>query len=123
MTQAAISAALSIVLGFAMGAFYDVIRFFRLVLGVNVSSPFKKGSGKRFFGYVLACIGDLLFFAVLSASMCIFFFLTGDGRMRSYGLLGALLGFLIYYNTVGRLFIAASSFLVRLFKRFLRTFQ
>ena len=117
MTQVAVSAALSVVLGVAMGVVYDLIRFARLVFGVNVGSPFKGGSRFRFLGYFFVCITDLLFFAILTISMCVFFFLTGDGRMRSYGLCGTFLGFLLYYNTIGRLFISVSSFLVAVFKR------
>jgi|GEM_PF-1272291 len=117
MTQAAISAALSVVLGIAMGVIYDLIRFSRLVLGIDARSPFKKGGQKRIFGYVFVCLGDLFFFVVLTVCMCVFFFLTGDGRMRSYGLIGAFLGFLLYYYTLGKLFIAVSAFLVSLFKR------
>ncbi len=117
MTQAAISAALSIALGVAMGMVYDFIRFTRLVFGVTVSSPFKSGHRGRFLGYFFVCITDLLYFVILTVAMCIFFFLTGDGRMRAYGLCGAFLGFLLYYNTVGKLFISVSAFLVSLFKR------
>ena len=120
MNAAAISAALSVILGIAMGIVYDVIRFARLVFGFDVRSPFKKGRHGKIIGYIFVVVTDLLFFAVLTVCMCVFFFLTGDGRMRSYGLVGALLGFVLYYNTIGRLFITVSSFLVSLFKRAVR---
>ncbi|MBQ6893173.1 MAG: spore cortex biosynthesis protein YabQ [Oscillospiraceae bacterium] len=122
MNQAAISAALSVLVGIFLGAFYDIIRFARVLLGVNVSCPFKKGklSLHAILGYVFVSISDFLFFVVAAAVMCIFFFLTGDGRMRGYALVGALLGFLLYYNTIGRLFISAVTYMVALLKKLIR---
>ena len=122
MNQAALAAALSVLLGIFLGVFYDVIRFLRVLLGVNVSSPFKKGkrAPKAVFGYVFVALGDLLFFAVAAVLMSVFFFLTGDGRMRGYALVGAFLGFVLYYNTVGRLFIGAVTRIKALLGRALR---
>lgn len=117
MTQAAVSAALSVLLGIGMGMVYDLVRFARLVFGASVASPFKSAGRGALFGYIFVCITDLLYFIILSAVMCVFFFLTGDGRMRAYGLCGSFLGFLLYYNTIGRLFISVSEVLVSLFKR------
>ncbi len=115
MQQAAISAALSVLLGIFMGALYDVIRFARLVFGFRVS-PLSK-QNKNIVGYIFVSLTDFLFFVILAVCMCVFFFLTGDGRMRAYGLFGAFLGFWLYYNTVGRLFISVSTALVTLFKK------
>lgn len=122
MTMAAAAAALSVLVGAFLGAFYDVIRFLRVVLGVNVSNPFKKGkmSPRAAFGYVFVSLTDLLFFAVAAVCMCVFFFLMGDGRMRGYGLVGAFLGFVLYYNTVGRLFIGALTRIISLLVRAVR---
>ena len=122
MTAAAVSAALSVIVGVFLGAFYDVIRFLRAALGITVASPFKKGklTFHAVFGYVFVILTDLLFFLVAAAIMASFFFLTGDGRMRGYGLCGAFLGFLIYYNTVGRLFIGAVEYIISLLKKAFR---
>ncbi len=122
MTAAAYSAALSVIVGIFLGIFYDIIRFSRAVLGITVASPFKHG--KRSFsaviGYIFVVFTDLVFFLVAAAIMASFFFLTGDGRMRGYGLFGALLGFLAYYNTVGRLFIGAITYIIAFCKRIIR---
>ena len=119
MTQAALSAALSFFIGILLGAFYDVIRLCRLIFGFDVASPFGKGkkSAKKWFGYIFVCVFDFLFFAVSAAVMCVFFFLSGDGRMRGYVLFCTLVGFLLYYNTVGRLFISVSAYTVSFCKR------
>lgn len=122
MSQAALSAALSVLLGIFLGAIYDVIRFLRVVFGVTVASPFKRGnhSPRAVLGYVFVILGDLLFFIVCAVLMSVFFFLTGDGRMRGYALVGAFLGFLLYYNTVGRLFIGAVTRIKALLKKLLK---
>ena len=122
MNQAAIAAALSFILGFLLGAFYDVIRFFRALFGVTVKNPFKKGrlNLKSFLGYLYVSAGDLLFFIAASAAMCVFFFLTGDGRARGYALFSSFCGFLLYYNTVGRLFICTVSYIADMIKRGIR---
>lgn len=124
MSMAALSAALSVLVGVLLGAVYDVIRFTRVLFGADVRSPFAERGQKRrrgaWFSYVFVTLGDLLFFAVATVCMCVFFFLTGDGRMRAYALFGALGGFLLYYHTVGRLFIGICSYLAALCKRAIR---
>ncbi len=124
MSMAALTAALSVSLGVLLGAVYDVIRFFRVLFSVDVRSPIvPKGQKRRrgaWFSYVLVTLGDLLFFAVATVCMCVFFFLTGDGRMRAYALFGAFLGFWLYYYTVGRLFIGVCAYLAARCKRAIR---
>lgn len=122
MTMAAISAALSVLVGAALGAVYDVIRFVRVLLSVDVRNPFGKKGVRRWFSYSIVVLGDLLFFAIAAAVLCVFFFLTGDGCMRGYGIAGAYLGFYCYYQTVGRLFIGIVSRLCALCKRVLKAF-
>lgn len=108
MTMAAVSAALSVPVGACLGALYDLVRLLRVLLGVTVKSPFGEKGLRRWFGYAFVILGDLFFCLAAAAVMCVFFFLTGDGRMRAYGLCGAALGFFAYYQTVGRLVIRAA---------------
>ncbi len=121
MSMAALSAALSVLVGVLLGAVYDVIRFFRVLFSADVRSPFvKKGEKRRggaWLSYLFVTLGDLLFFVAAAVCMCVFFFLTGDGRMRAYALFGAYCGFLLYYHTVGRLFIGICAYLAALCKR------
>ena len=111
MTMAAISAALSVPVGALLGALYDLVRLFRVLFAVTVRSPFGKKGARRWFDYAFVALGDLFFFVAAAAVMCAFFFLTGDGRMRWYGLCGAALGFFCYYQTVGRLLMTATEWL------------
>lgn len=123
MSMAALSAALSVLVGVLLGVVYDVIRFSRVLFCVDARSPFVKREKKRrgaWFSYVFVTLGDFLFFVVATACMCVFFFLTGDGRMRAYALVGAFVGFLLYYHTVGRLFISICETLAAYCKRAIR---
>lgn len=126
MTAAAVSAALSIPLGALLGVLYDTVRLLRLLFGITVKSPFGGRGFARWLSFFGTAIGDLLFCVLAGAILCAFFFLTGDGRMRAYGLLGAALGFFCYYHTVGRLVIGAAEWLharaVAAFKRLLAAF-
>jgi len=126
MINAAVSAALSIPVGAICGVLYDVIRLLRLLFGVDVRSPFRKKGIRRWFSYGFVVLGDLFFFAVAAVLMCVFFFLTGDGRARWYGLVGAGFGFFCYYHTFGRLLMAVAeriaSFCRRLSRRILHAF-
>lgn len=80
--------ALSLGFGFLIGIFYDVLRLFRLLCS----------NSKKVF-----MVFDLLY--TLAAAIATFLFLltvTG-GSVRAYVLLGELLGFLIYFVTLGTL--------------------
>ena len=111
MTAAALSALLSVLLGIFLGVLYDIVRFSRVLLGVSVASPFGKKGVRPYVSWVIASLGDLFFFVLAAICMCVFFFLTGDGRMRGYGLVGAFLGFEVYYHTIGRLFIGICGYI------------
>lgn len=113
MTRIALSALLSVLLGFSLGPFYDAIRFLRVLFGITVASPFGKKGVRPYLSWLFAALGDLLFMLVAAVCMSVFFFLTGDGRMRGYSLVGAFLGFEVYYHTVGRLFIGTVDFLAK----------
>ncbi len=130
ISMAAIAAmsALSLPLGAVLGAVYDVIRLLRVIVGVDVGNPFKKKRRLAWLRYIIVIISDLAFFIIASFAMCVFFFLTGDGRMRGLALAFAFCGFMLYYNTVGRLIIGMAesirrlvfrmlAFILRLFKK------
>lgn len=106
MTAAAVSAALSIPLGALLGVLYDLVRLSRVLFGITVKSPFGNKGVRCWISYILAALGDFFFCAAAGAVLCAFFFLTGDGRMRGYGLFGAAIGFFCYYQTLGRAVIA-----------------
>lgn len=112
-----IMAALSLFCGILLGVVYDLVRFVRVVFGIDVSNPFKKGKRFAIFKYLFVAVGDLLFFVIAAVVMCVFFFLTGDGRVRGFALAGTALAFWCYYKTVGKLFIGISERLAKLCKK------
>lgn len=118
MNQLALSTLLSVVLGAALGVVYDVFRFIRVLFSVKVRSPFGKKGIRPYFEWIFTAVGDLVFMMIVAVCLCVFFFLTGDGRVRIYPLAGAFLGFEIYYHTLGRLFIGIVDFLAEKVKQF-----
>ncbi len=120
MRAAALSALLSVAVGAMLGVFYDVIRLSRVLFGISVASPFGTRSLRRYVSYLLCALGDLLFFAVAAVVMAVFFFLRSNGIVRGYALLGAFCGFLLYYNTVGRLLIGTFEAVAAFVRRTLR---
>ena len=117
MQAQAASFTASILLGVLFGVLYDAVRFSRVLLFIDVRPP---RGGRDFFRLFLAALGDLLFFAVAAVLMCVFFFVTGDGRVRGFALVGAFCGFLAYYHTVGRLFITVVEAVASAVRRFVR---
>lgn len=122
MSQAALAALYSVIVGFCLGGVYDFVRFFRLLFGFTVASPFGKKGITPYVGWLFVVVTDLFFMLFAAACMAVFFFLTGDGRMRSYGLLGAFLGFKLYYHTLGKLFIRIAEALIKRLRRIMAKF-
>lgn len=117
MTGQATSLVASLILGVIYGVLYDVVRFTRVLLCVDVRPP----RGRRgWLRGVIVALGDLLFFMIAAVLMCVFFFVTNNGQVRGFALLGAFCGFLVYYNTLGRLFIAVCETVAAAVKRGLR---
>jgi len=91
--------------GFALGVLYDVFRVVRLLINPHRT---------RF--YLLA--QDLLY-SVVCTVLCFYFFLAiGDGLLRGYCLLGLILGWLVYYFSLGAVALRSSEWLVRQMRRF-----
>ena len=88
--------------GAVLGAFFDLLRISRVFLR---SPPYK--SAVRFISdavlFTVTLIEDILFFVVSAVCIILFCFKTNFGEWRGCMLVFAVLGFLIYINTVGRL--------------------
>lgn len=78
----------SCLLGTMLGAFYDLFRVFRLI--------FSKG-------WVSVIIQDIIFWCVAGLATFAHILAINKGQVRLYILLSILLGFMIYYYTMGRL--------------------
>ena len=91
--------------GVALGAIYDVFRIFRIAIPC---------------GKIAVFIQDIIFF-VLSATLSFLFMLyTNTGEIRFFYILGELIGFTIYYFTIGILVYKSAKAVVGFIKKILR---
>lgn len=103
---------LSLGFGFFIGILYDVIRLVRMLFG----------NGKKSF-----LVLDV-FYMLFAATLTFLFLLTQTGgSVRAYVLLGELLGFFIYFVTLGTLIAAVfdrlTAFLYRFFEKLFLGFK
>ena len=87
--------------GFLLGILYDVFRTLRIII-----SDAK--------GFVIAA--DLIYFAVCSFLMFCFNLIVDNGRVRVYVIVGEILGWMIYYFSLGTLAIKLTNSVRRFFK-------
>lgn len=87
--------------GAVTGLLYDIFRILRIAFPI---------------GKVAVFIEDVLY--LLSAGLLTFVYLLkfNSGEIRSYILLGTLLGFIVYYFTVGKLIIGSAKLIIKLIK-------
>ncbi len=84
-------------LGVGLGVCYDVFRILRVALPL---------------GTVVTFIEDILYFAVTAIATFTFLLYFTQGQIRVYVLLGEVLGWVLYYVTVGSLVIKISKAIV-----------
>lgn len=105
ISEQALEFLLSCLLGAVLGVLYDAFRILRAAIP---------------HGRILTLLEDILFWALSAVITFFFLLLFSEGQVRLYILLGELLGFIVYYFTVGSLVIGASKWIIRQVKRFLR---
>lgn len=93
----------SLGLGFLLGILYDILRTVKL-------SVTQKKQWNIFF--------DLFYFFIVGLVTFLFILATNKGEVRSYILIGELMGAAIYYFTFGIFVIKFTDKLITLFKRF-----
>ncbi len=120
-------------LAFVLGAFfcmiYDAIRIIRLFFGIknyNVFSKIgrayidkykeEKKIGKVYESIVMG-ITDLIYFLIISIFMMIFIHIANSGIVRWYIYVMAVLGFISYYKTIGKVVLSLSIPLVYYIKK------
>ncbi len=89
------------VLGFALGVFYDALRFLRVFCGETLTE-WKQGS-KGILCVLLRFITDLVFSLVTAITLILLCYYENDGQFRASALWGMVGGFFVYMQTVGRL--------------------
>lgn len=91
----------ALLFGAVTGILYDVFRIVRVAFPIGKAAVF---------------LEDIIF--LVSAGILNFVFMLefNSGIIRIFILLGTLLGFYIYYNTVGRLVIGSAKFIIKIIK-------
>lgn len=82
------------------------------ILAEKTGRKKKDGIVSEFYKSVVVFIGDILFFFVVSPIFTVFIYYANNGKIRWYLVIGAIIGFLLYYFTIGRLIMLFSSAIV-----------
>lgn len=98
---------LSLGLGFLMGIIYDAFRIIRICI-----------SSKKF----VIVIFDLLYCILFCFAFFVFLLTVNEGQFRFYLLLGAGVGFSVYYFSLGAIIFSFSEFLTEFIKKWLKRF-
>ncbi len=104
-------------IGILLGVIYDVFRIIRMAFTLPglVTDEYKgRAHRSRFSVNCIVFICDILFFLIAAVISAIFIFYVNNGRIRGIAIFGSLCGFVLYYNTVGRLVTMISGSLIRL---------
>ncbi|MCL2508852.1 MAG: septum formation initiator family protein [Oscillospiraceae bacterium] len=88
--------------GFLLGVFYDVFRTVRLAFS----------SGKRFI-----FVQDIIYVMVCAVASFLFFLVVNNGTVRGYAFLAELMGWLVYYFSLGVVAIRFSAMTVRFIRK------
>ncbi len=92
----------SIVIGVFMGMVYDVFRIRRMVYILNLKNKEKKYKTRERIEFLIVFLEDIIYALICAVIMCIFVFYMNSGRMHAVIPFGTLLGFVLYYKTIGR---------------------
>ena len=101
----------------ALGVRYDKGRYDRLYqrslpfVGKPLSKP-KEGKRRGIFLWCVMLLQDLVLFAYAALGTVLLNYYFNDGQLRIYTLVAVLVGFLIYFFTLGKLVTALSGLLV-----------
>ena len=131
----------SFFLGIGAGALYDLHRIVRVLFGVRYTKnrptklflqplPIIKrplgeihcGKVKNTLLSILIFVQDLFLCCVSALGIVILNYTFNDGRFRFYTVIALLLGFLVYYFTLGKVVIFLSEWIVFVFRSFFLIF-
>lgn len=121
----------AILLGLFFGASYDFVRIIRVFCGVSSYKKIKTGFNriysnklKNYFDFkrrpvidnAIVFAGDVIYFLFITLCFVLFLFKFNYGIFRWFILASTVVGFLLYYFTVGRIVMLFSRELSELFK-------
>lgn len=95
----------SLLVGLIFGAGYDIIRIIHIMLG------------KVWFRRPVIFLLDLVYMLILTCCYSVFTYAFNNGMYRMFIEIPMIVGFIVYYNTIGRVVIYFSEVIIR----FIRT--
>ena len=95
----------SFVGGFSLGLGRDVLLFVGRILSRLLTKP---STGRKRVQISVRLVQDLLFCLLLGCVLIVILFYYSEGRIRIFSVIGMLLGFLLYRQSIGRLFCRLS---------------
>ena len=99
----------SFAIGMLLGVVYDYFRIRRRLFSFGSKKVFKH---TELIENVLIFIEDVLYALICSGVVCIFLFYANSGRQRGIIFLGAVIGFVVYYYTIGKLVMLVAGYVV-----------
>lgn len=120
----------ALLLGIFLGVMYDFFRVMRVCVGVRYGNRTLKkfwdkqlpligayavGRGKNITDKIknaVVCMGDILFSLAAGVAVSVFIYRHCYGIVRWYVFFGALLGFIAYYFTVGRVVLTVAELIM-----------
>lgn len=104
LTQQCMFFLVSVLLGAAIGVFYDAFRIIRIAFRHNAVTVFFE---------------DLLFCAVTCIALILMIFCANYGIVRWFSLFGCAGGFSVYRETVGRAVVGAAQLIIGFVKKYI----
>ena len=131
----------SLLVGAFLGVLWDVFRILRIIAygkrnavkSLYIPLPAtEKGVAKALsvshtqnflsLAGILIFISDILFSLTATVSLILLIFQVNNGEIRGTALIGTVIGFSVYYFTVGRLTVLFSDLIIRFIKKILAFF-
>ena len=115
----------SATVGAALGVVYDFFRIIRVAFPYNAQKNrhSTKVNRSKFIYGAIVFLQDVIFWIFAALVTILFTFMANRGQIRLFALSGQLVGFTIYYFTVGRLVYKLAGRLVRFIRQTLRLFK
>ena len=95
----------SALVGAALGLVYDIFRIFRVAFIAQQhpkEQPRKVNKNSNFFVWAIIFVQDIAFWLIAAVVTILFIFMVNRGQVRLFALSGQVMGFIIYFFTVGR---------------------
>ena len=108
--------------GILLGLTYDLLRAFKMLLGVEYvggNGNSKKNKAEKGLLFAVTFLTDLLFFTG-AGCVAIFLAYADGGFFRGMILLGMAIGFLLYYFTLGKIVLSVNAKIISLLKKTVR---